>query len=139
MIVTVLAASQVSTKTLASISCFFTCVAKSIGILTSPLPSVWADPALVEFTTRLIVELAGAFLTYSVWAAAVPLPANRASAAKDSGRNDFSIQRLSLAFHNRSNCFAFPCSNLRSITLLPASRRMAAIVCDPWQRGPVPS
>ena len=62
-IVTVLAASQVSTNTLASISCFFKCVARSIGILTSPFWSVWAEPAFVEFTIRLTVDAGGAFLT----------------------------------------------------------------------------
>ena len=62
-IVTVLAPSQVSTNTLASISCFFTWVARSIGIFTSPFSSVWAETAFVEFTIKLTVDPGGAFLT----------------------------------------------------------------------------
>ena len=41
--------------------------------------------------------------------------------------------------HNRSNFSAFPCSSLRSIVRLPARRRMAAMVCEPWHFAPLPS
>ena len=41
--------------------------------------------------------------------------------------------------HSRSNFFALPYRSFRSIVLLPARRRMAAMVCAPWHLGPDPS
>ena len=38
----------------------------------------------------------------------------------------------------RNNFFAFSYSNLRSIFVFGASRRIAAMVCAPWQPGPRP-